>query len=398
MSADRFNFLEFGEDVGAESSPAELFRAPVPREIYAETLSDGTALAEVRIVDPRGFRGGQEAGEEGAVTLSSLAGQAGQGPTKLRVTEVFGERGVKAGQFLYPTGLAVDTTGILFVADVQNHRVQRITPGGGVAVVGGRGVGRGQFASPQGIATDEEDSFFVVEEGNHRVQKFTREGVLTLLFGRQGRGAGELQGPTAIAVAPGSGDIFVADTGNSRVQRFDYQGRFLSVIGAPGDHYPSLSSPQALAVDAGGCLSVADTFAQRLLRYDPLGRLDRQIGGAAGRSPKMRGIAGNGTAPIVFHQPRALAADPSGLLYVADGGLPDALTGEMRGRIQCLTLPDGPCLAAVEKAGRGLGTLLRPGGLAVGPSTDAGSRGGLPRGDLYVADTLNHRILRFIWS
>ena len=51
-------------------------------------------------------------------------------------------------------------------------------------------------------------------------------------------------------------------------------------------------------------------------------------------------------------------------------------------------------LATVERAGRRLGALMRPGGLAVAPATTNGSG----RGDLYVADTMNHRILRFVWE
>lgn len=385
MSADRFQFLEFEEE--AADPPASLPEVePAQREINAQLFSDGTTLAQVRVSDPRGYGVGQEDDDEGLVTLSSLADPTAPALTGLRVVEVFGERGSGTGQFHYPTGLAVDRGGILFVADAHNHRIQRITPGGGVSALGGRGTGRGQFQSPQGVATDDEDSFYIVEQGNHRVQKFTREGVLVLIFGKPGRGEGELSGPTAIAVARGSGDIFLADTGNSRIQRFSADGRFLAVIGGLR---ANLSSPQALAADAGGSLHVADTFAQRLLRFDPLGRLDRQIGGQTGWGVKAGAVS--------FTQPRALAADAAGLLYVADGGEPDSITGETRGRIQCLSLADGSLMATVERMGRGLGSLLRPSGLAVG-SPAAGGRGLAARGDLYVADTMNHRVLRFVWS
>jgi len=393
MSTDRFSYLEFGE----EEAPApdrtlrEDAPEPTPREIAAERLEDGTALAEVRVTDPRGYRLSEKAREDeedGVVSLSSLAVPKPGAPPKLRVTEVFGARGAGAGEFGYPAGMAVDSGGVLFVADSYHHRLQRITPGGGVAVIGGRGVGRGQFGSPQGVATDEEDSFYVVEQGNGRVQKFTREGVLSLVFGKPGKGEGELNGPTALAVAPGSGDIFVADTGNSRIQRFSYEGRFLGVLGATSLYGPGLSSPQALAAAPGGGLYAADTGGGYVVGFDPLRRPARQIGGT-----RTRGGA-NEMIPLSLHQPRALALDPAGLLYVADGGEPDPITGETRGRVQCLSLADGSVLATLEKIGRSLGTLLRPGGLAVSPA----SGGGHARGDLYVADTMNHRILRFVWS
>lgn len=393
MSSDRFQFLEFGED--EEPAPDrtvwEDAPEPVQRDLTGERLADGTRLAEVRVTDPRGYRlseRAQEDEEEGVVTLSSLVTPKLGKPPKLRVTEVLGARGEGAGEFGYPAGMAVDQTGVLFVADSYHHRLQRITPDGGVAVIGGKGVGRGQFGSPQGVATDEEDSFYVVEQGNGRVQKFTREGVLTLVFGKPGKGEGELSGPTAIAVAPGSGDIFVADTGNSRIQRFSYEGRFLGVLGASRLYGPGLSSPQALAAAPGGSLYAAETLGGRLIGFDPLGRPARQIGGTRTRA------SGNELISLSLHQPRALALDRTGLLYVADGGEPDAITGETRGRVQCLSLADGSVLATLEKIGRSLGTLLRPGGLAVGPAAP----GGQARGDLYVADTMNHRILRFVWS
>jgi len=393
MSSDRFQFLEFGEDEEPAPDYAAWEDAPAPiqRELTAERLPDGTRLAEVRVTDPRGYRlseSAQEDEEEGVVTLSSLVTPKQGKPPRLRVTEVMGARGENAGEFGYPAGMAVDGAGVLFVADSYHHRLQRITPDGGVAVIGGKGLGRGQFGSPQGVATDGEDSFYVVEQGNSRVQKFTREGVLTLVFGRPGKGEGELSGPTAIAVAPGSGDIFVADTGNSRVQRFSYEGRFLGVLGASGLYGPGLSSPQALAAASGGSLYAAETLGGRLIGFDPLGRPARQIGGTRTRA------TGNELIPLSLHQPRALALDRTGLLYVADGGEPDSITGETRGRVQCLSLADGSVLATLEKVGRSLGALLRPGGLAVGPAAP----GGQVRGDLYVADTMNHRILRFVWS
>ena len=394
MSSDRFQFLEFGEDEDAAPGQPLWEDAPVPiqRELTGERLPDGTRLAEVRLVDPRGYRLSEhveeEDEEEGCVTLSSRAAPPPVKLPRLRVAEVLGARGEGAGEFGYPAGMAVDGGGVLFVADSSHHRLQRITPDGGVAVIGGKGVGRGQFGSPQGVATDEQDSFYVVEQANGRVQKFTREGVLSLVFGRPGEGEGEMNGPTAIAVAPGSGDIFVADTGNSRIQRFSYEGRFLGILGASGLYGPGLSSPQALAAVPGGGLYAAETLGGRLVGFDPMGRPARQIGGARTRA------SGNEMIPLSLHQPRALALDKTGLLYVADAGEPDSITGETRGRIRCLSLADGSVLATVEKVGRSLGTLLRPGGLAVSPAAS----GGQTRGDLYVADTMNHRILRFVWS
>lgn len=390
MSSDRFSFLEFGDDDPAPAEDAARPGEPAQREIGMDLLPDGTTLAQVRFTDTRGFGKYAESDEDdGTVTLSSLAGQEQTVPNRLRIVEVLGERGTGAGQFQYPTGVAVDNAGILYVADSYAHRLKRITPDGGVSVIGGRGSGRAQFLSPQGVATDKDGAFYVVEQGNCRVQKFTHDGILTLVFGKAGRDAGEFSGPTGIAVAPGSGDIYVADTGGSRVQRFSFEGRFLNALGQSG---PGLSSPQAVAAAPGGSIYVAETFAQRLVRFDPLGRMDRQIGGARSRRY-------GASPPVPLNQPRALALDPAGLLYVADAGEPDPVTGETRGRLQCLSLSeDRPVIATIEKIGRSLGALMRPGGIAVGPPSDRPVPGRISWGDVYVADTLNHRILRFAWS
>ncbi len=391
MSSDRFSFLEFGDDDAVlPAEDAARVGEPAQRAIGMDLLPDGTTLAQVRYTDTRGFQKYAEGDEDdGTVTLSSLAGQEQTVPTRLRIVEVLGERGTEAGQFQYPTGVAVDSAGILYIADSYGHRLQRITPDGGVSVIGGRGTGRAQFLSPQGVATDEDGSFYVVEQGNSRVQKFTHDGILTLVFGKAGRDSGEFSGPTGISIAPGSGDIYVADTGGSRVQRFSFEGRFLNALGQNG---PGLSSPQAVAAAPDGAVYVAETFAQRLVRFDPLGRIDRQIGGA-----RLRRYGASPTVPL--NQPRALALDPAGLLYVADAGEPDPVSGETRGRLQCLSLSeDRPVIATIEKIGRSLGSLMRPGGIAVGPPSDRPVPGRVSWGDVYVADTLNHRILRFAWS
>ncbi len=392
MSSDRFSFLEFGDEDAApppaDDAAPRSAGMPAQREIGADLLPDGTALAQVKFADPRGY-GKYAEDDDGTVTLSSLAGQSLTTPDRLRIVEVLGQRGTEAGQFQYPTGVAVDSTGILYVADSYSHRLQRITPDGGVSTIGGRGAGRAQFLSPQGVATDSDGAFYVAEQGNCRVQKFTRDGILALVFGRPGRDPGELSGPTGIAVSPDTGDIYVADTGGSRIQRFDLDGRFLNTLGQNG---PGLSSPQAVAAASGGAVYAAETFAGRIVRFDPLGRMDRQIGGAKARR---YGAA----PPVPLNQPRALALDPAGLLYIADAGEPDLVTGETRGRLQCLFLADDrPVVATIEKIGRSLGSLLRPGGVAVGPPSDRPVPGRVSWGDVYVADTLNHRILRFAWS
>ncbi len=374
---NRFEFLELGEDGEMPPRPAPSVEAgeqPLGgRDPIAERGPDGEPLAQVRVEDTRGYHRFLQQEQE-AVAGDALRDRLRATPRALRAVEVFGERGGAAGQFNYPAGLAVDGGGVLFIADSYNHRVQRVTPDGGVSPLGGRGGGRGQFLSPQGVATDAANAFYVVEQGNHRVQKYAEDGSLQLVFGRLGTREGDFRGPTGIAVGPVSGCIYVADAGNGRVQKFDPAGHFLAAFASA--HAGASFSPQAVSVDRDENLYVADPFDGRVWRFDGLGRA-------------------SGPMTAQFHQPRALACGADGLVYVADAG-PDAPTGfdaDAHGRVQALHGAQGRVLATVEKVGRRLGGLARPGGLAVVPPSEVGRRG-----DLYVADTRHHRILRFLWE
>jgi len=414
MRSNRFDFLELGEqppdgptpngqnpsvqppaETGGKKpqSPGRVMPpnyVPTANE-YSVAMADGRPMAQVNIPDPHGYIETLDAVKDEPAALEQdaieRAQQAVQYQTQrtLQAVEVFGERGLSAGQFNFPTGMATDRDGNLFVADTYNHRLQRITTTGGVAIVGGRGPKPGQFMAPMGIATDEERAFYVVEQGNHRVQKYSAEGVLELIFGRLGRGEGEFRSPMGIAVMPGTREIFVADTGNGRVQRFDFAGRFMGFLGAPGSIHPPLSNPQAIACDKGGNIFVADTLANRIARYDPGGRFVAHYGAAIGHNARTLG----GT--VRFQEPRALVSDERGDLYIADGEAGS-------GRLIVVAIDSGNIRGTVERPGRGLGTLARPGGVALMPPYRGGMSGSLVRGDVYLADTMNHRILRLAWK
>jgi DNA-binding beta-propeller fold protein YncE len=381
MNGNRFEFLEFGED-GAIKPPErareddESGMPPAAADPCGPRDAQGRPLAQVLVTDPRGY--GPFLRHAGQAEAVQKFGGFGRAIPALRMAEVIGGRGHLAGQFHFPTGIALDWSGVLYVADSYNHRIQRITPSGGVALIGGRGSGRGQFLSPQGVVTDRASAFFVVEQGNNRVQKFSAQGVLEFAFGRSGRGVEALSSPMDIAIAPGTQDIYVADTGNSRVQRYDREGNFLASIGAAGGVYPPLVSPQSIAIDADDNLYVADTFAHQIVQYDPLGRLVGRL--AAGK----------------WNEPRAVAWDRSGLLHVADAAMMERSL-EPVGRLRSIDLPAGRIWDTARSL-NGMGTLKRPSGLAVSWASDPDLMAQPSHGEIYVADTMNHRILRFVWN
>jgi sugar lactone lactonase YvrE len=396
MSGNRFDFLEL-----SSASPASVQQAgkpaaditadPVDAEVPRRVDDEGRPLAQVVQTDMGGYRAFLDQIDPTDAFIGAVyVDDTREVSYELRAVEVFGGRGIKAGRFNFPGGIAVDSAGVLYVADSYNHRLQRITADGGVSLIGGRGSARTQFLSPQAVAVDSSDSFYVVEQGNHRVQKYTAAGALDLVIDEPGHLAGQLYRPTGIAVTH-SGDIYVADTGNCRVQRFDREGRYLNSIGSRSGQ-GVITTPQAVAVDRDEYVYVLDTFGHRVVRYDPNGRFAGQFGGGV-----LRNAAPNPASPR-FHEPRAIVADPCGLVYVTDTGDTMADGTPSRGRLQVLDATTGRSELGIDRLGRNLGFLFRPGGLAITPpSVLDGKFGEELRGDIYVSDTMNHRILRFAW-
>ena len=92
----------------------------------------------------------------------------------------FGGSGTTTGKFATPSGIVVDTSGNIFVADTGNNRVQKFTPAGVFSsTFGTTGTGTSQFKQPFGIALDSSSNIYVSEIANNRLQKFTSAGIYT---------------------------------------------------------------------------------------------------------------------------------------------------------------------------------------------------------------------------
>lgn len=127
-------------------------------------------------------------------------------------------------QFMYPADLYLDSHNYVYIADTNNHRIQKSTEDGGyITQWGSFGTGDGQFNLPWGITADAGDSIYVCDGGNHRIQKFYSNGTYATQWGSYGREAGQLKYPHGIAVNA-SGIVYVSDQKNYRVQVFGPAG------------------------------------------------------------------------------------------------------------------------------------------------------------------------------
>lgn len=282
---------------------------------------------------------------------------------ELRVIEIIGAFGVRPGEFNSPSGLALDRQGNLYVADALNHRVQRITPTGEVTVLGEPGRRMGQLMCPKAVALDYAGYLYVVEQGNCRVQKFDWHGEWVSGFGAQGSSPGQLNNPSGVGVDDFH-NLYIADAGNRRVQVFTAEGRHLYTIprSRKGAGQVELGRPSGVAVQAReGLVYIADTGASQVYRCDREGSLL----GSYGRP---------GPGPGELCEPWAVALDREGNVWVTEVG---------NNRLQCFR-PDGSLEAAFTTQ-RGLpGRIMGPAGVVVDER----------QGEVYLADTLNHRVLR----
>jgi DNA-binding beta-propeller fold protein YncE len=145
--------------------------------------------------------------------------------TDSRLTRTIGGRGIaEEGKFNFPTNLAVDTKGNLYVADTGNFRVQVFDRDGRfVRSIGKLGSLPGFFARPKGVAVDSENHLYVVDAAFQNVQVFDADGRLLLFFGAGGWGPGLFTLPAGIAI-DGKDRIYVVDQWPGNVQMFQYLG------------------------------------------------------------------------------------------------------------------------------------------------------------------------------
>ncbi|MEA2285259.1 MAG: tripartite motif-containing protein 71 [Solirubrobacteraceae bacterium] len=244
---------------------------------------------------------------------------------------------------------------------------------------GAGGPNAGLFNIPDGVAVDSAGHVYVADRLNNRIQKFTAAGrFLDLWGGPAGAADRQFNAPYGVAV-DGLGHVYVADTQNNRIQKLSSTGRFLAKWGhnggdgTPGVGNGEFTDPRGVAVDDAGNVYVADHGNNRVQKLSPTGRFLARWGANGGD-----GTAGSGNGE--FRIPRGIAVDHAGHVYVADKG---------NHRIQELSAT---------------GRFMRRWGAHGGDGTPGAGDGefNLPynialdgAGDLYVTDVLNHRIQKF---
>ena len=247
----------------------------------------------------------------------------------------------------YPSGLTLDASGNLFIADERNRRVRKVSPDGIITTVaggGGPGLGDGgpatsaSLVNASDVAVDAAGNLYIADIGSNRVRKVNPSGIISTVagngdFGFSGDGGpatdASLRYPSGVAV-DAAGNLYIAEYGNSRVRKVNPSGIITTVAGNDnrgfsGDGGPatsaSLGDPLGVALDAAGNLYIADTLSSRIRKVNPSGIITTVAGN------DNRGFSGDGglatsaslTLSQCFPCHSGLVVDGVGNLYIADG-------------------------------------------------------------------------------
>ena len=193
----------------------------------------------------------------------------------------WGTGGTEDGQFWWPSGIARDSGGRLYITDESLQRVNVFEPDGTfVHHWGQSGDTPGKLNRPAAITIAPDDTILISDALNHRIQRFSLAGQFIDAWGQFGTQSGEFNTPWGLT-CDADGNVYVADWRNDRVQGFTPTGRFVGQWGTPGDGKGQLRRPAAVAVDAENYLYVADWGNERVQVFAPDGEIAAVLRGNA---------------------------------------------------------------------------------------------------------------------
>ena len=289
-----------------------------------------------------------------------------------------------------PTGLAGDAAGNLYATDTARHRLLAYSPAGVLTVIAGTGsqgfagdgvaATKAELNSPRGIAVATSGLLYVADTGNHRIRRIDLNGIIQTIagtgtpgFAGDGKAAvqAQLRLPTGLALAA-NGDLYIADTGNHRIRRLALNGTLTTIAGNgeegdTGDGGPAtsaaLQSVGNLAVLADGRVLLVDTAARRLRVL----QTDGTIAAYSGPVPTLR-------------RPAGISVDAAGNLFLADAASHRVLQLAADGASTLV----GTGRQGALTAGAPLATALDSPAATVVTAT----------GDVLVSDRRNHQLQR----
>ena len=292
----------------------------------------------------------------------------------------------------FPLGVAVDKAGNVYIAEHFSQRIRRVNATGTITTVAGIGepgyggdggpAVRAQLSFPSGVAVDQAGNVYITDTGNNRVRRIDTTGTINTIAGT-GEGGYDWDGPAVEArlaspkgvAVDGSGNLYFTGPFNFGIRRVDSSGTLSEVAGSPEDEH-RLTRDRGVAVDASGNVYISNIDNNYVRRVDA----SETVSIIAGT--KEPGYAGDG-GPAVRAQlnyPAGVAVDKDGNVYLADTGNHRIRRVDTSGTITTIAGNGEPGYGG-DGGPAAEAQLASPFAVAVDGS-----------GNLYVADLGNYRI------
>lgn len=238
-----------------------------------------------------------------------------------------------AARFKYPLGMAVDVSGNVYVADVDNHSIRKITTAGAVTTFAGNGsIGyvdangtSAQFTSPYDIVFDSHGNLFVTEYYGNRIRKISPQGDVTTFAGNGTAGYVNGAGTTAQFHSPwgitidANDNLYVCDYSNNRIRKITPSGMVSTFAGngMPANNFGDMPTPKDITIDpSGNFYVIGNPFSTRpITRITATGVISNFA-----PSPLGSGLVDGDLSEALFTAPSAICSDGEGNIYVTGYG------------------------------------------------------------------------------
>jgi sugar lactone lactonase YvrE len=314
-------------------------------------------------------------------------------------------------RFNQPRAVATDNDGNLYIADMRNHVIRKVTNGvvntvAGNGTAGTAGAGgpatAAQLAQPTGMTIDNDGNIFIADYNASVIKKVTTSGIMTIFCGNGTEGfsgdggpasQAKLYRPTAVA-SDKEGNLYISDASNKVIRKVTKAGIISTIAGVPGragyagDGGPAtkalLTQPAGIAVDYSGNVYIADPSNSVIRKVNPSGIITTFAGtGVAGYS----GDNGPATkAQFQIGSPQGLAVDPAGNVYASDYQNHAIRKINSKGIITTIAGNGAP-----DYAGDGGPAILAKIWYPIGIATDVA-------GNVFITDSYNNTIREIVSS